>query len=41
MNGKVDYATLNLGFCLEIYSNACVIENAQTHAKLFYNIAKL
>ena len=41
MDDKVDSATLTLGFCLEIYSNACVNKSVQNHPKSFFNIAEL
>ena len=37
MNGKIDYATLKLGSCLEIYCNACAIKSAQNHFPTLQN----
>ena len=41
MDGKVDFATLKVEFCLEIYSNTCVNKSVQNHPKSFSNIAEL
>ena len=40
MDGKVGSATLELGFCLEIYSNGFVNKSVQNHPKSFSNIAE-
>ena len=35
MDGKVDYATLKVGLCLEMYSNTCVNKSVHNHIKSF------